>query len=521
MAMAMAIATWHVATIPLLAPEPGCPGLKFAVGVLFAPKGLFGQSDKVEVNARLFREPSIEDETPRPMTAAKNSTLMPAVSALFQLQERTWAAKTPQELAFIAVNETHMLAPYRQAVLWIQGQGVVAVSGIPVPEKDAPFIQWVRRLAARLVAEEGELTRPISPRDLVREEAEEWRNWLPESGLILFLATPSHNDAKRFGLLLMARDGAWPPATVWLLGHLAGTYSHAWGSLAGTGQSALAGLLSKGPWKGLSKRWLLGILILVVTALAFLPVPLTVLAPAEIVPVSPIVIRSPLEGVVDRIRVRPDQKVTKDSPLFDLDRTTLDSRLEVAQKTLQTVEAEYRQTAQQAMVEQRSKARLAILKGKADEHRAEIAHLRALIARSRVTAPRDGIILLDDPTEWIGRPVVVGERVMMLADEFDAEVEAWVSIGDAIALAPGAPVTVFLNADPLHAVRARLRTFSYEAAPRPDGSFAHRVRATLAETEGRRRIGLRGTARLTGRRVALVYWIFRRPWAAIRRTLGV
>ncbi|MBT8421004.1 MAG: HlyD family efflux transporter periplasmic adaptor subunit [Gammaproteobacteria bacterium] len=434
-----------------------------------------------------------------------------AVSALFQLQERTWTAKTPEELAFISVNETHMLAPYRQAILWIRGRGVVAASGVAILEKDAPFIQWVRRLSNRLATEEKAQARPIHPRDLPPEDADEWRNWLPENGLVLPLAKAG--DRKPFGLLLLVRDEAWSAATVWPLEHLAATYGHAWGALIGSGRPVLAGFLSK--------KWLLGLLGFALIALAFLPVSLTVLAPAEIVPVVPIVVRSPLEGVVDHIRVRPNQKVVKGSPLFDLDKTTLNSRLEVAQKTLQTVEAEYRQTAQQAMVEQRSKARLAILEGKANEHRAEISHLMALIARSHVTAPRNGIVILDDPTEWIGRPVVVGERVMMVADEFDAEVEAWVSIGDAIALAPGASVTVFLNADPLHAVEAKLRTFSYEAVPRPDGNLSHRVRATLEDTEHRQRIGLRGTARLTGRRVALAYWLFRRPWAAMRRALGV
>lgn len=447
------------------------------------------------------------------MTNVAASTELRAVSALFQLQGRSWTASTPGELAFIAVNETHTLAPYRQAILWIQDKGIVAVSGVAVPEKDAPFIQWIRRLSTKLAAEEKEGARPVGPHDLAQEDAEAWRDWLPENGLVLPLAK---TGGKRFGLLLLVRDETWPAATVWLLEHLTATYGHAWVALTGSGRSVLAKLLPKGP----SKKWLSGILILVLFSLAFLPVPLTVLAPAEIVPVAPIVVRSPLEGVVDHIPVRPNQKVKKGNPLFDLDRTTLNSQLTVAQKTLQTVEAEYRQTAQQAMVDQRSKARLAILKGKANEHRAEIAHLRALIARSHVTAPRDGIVILDDPTEWIGRPVVVGERVMMVADEFNAEVEAWVSIGDAIELAPDAPVTVFLNADPLHAVKARLRTFSYEAVPRPDGNLAHRVRAVLQDTEHRQRIGLRGTARLTGRRVALAYWIFRRPWAAIRRGVG-
>lgn len=433
---------------------------------------------------------------------------------LLQLQERVRAAKTVEELAFIAVNETYMMAPYRQAVLWIQDKGVVAVSGVAAPEKDAPFIQWVRRLLSGIAIDAS--PRLVRSVDLGQNDAAQWRHWLPNQGLILpFVGS----DGQWFGRLLLARDEDWSTMEQELMRHLAATYGYAWWSLQRRGKRSLIRAFTGNPL--VKRRWQ-GVLALLFFLALFIPVPLTVLAPAEIVPVNPTVIRSPLEGVMDRVWVQPNQKVQTGEALFDLDRTSLESRLDVAEKTLRTVEVEYRQTAQQAMANQYNKARLAILQGKAEEQRAEVKHLRGLIARSLVTAPREGVVILDDPTDWIGRPVMVGERVMSIADELDTEVEVWAPIGDAIIFASDAPVTVFLNADPLHPVRARLRSFSYEAMPRPDGSLAHRVRAVLSDTESERRIriGLRGTARITGERVLLAYWIFRRPLAVIRQTLG-
>ena len=55
---------------------------------------------------------------------------------------------------------------------------------------------------------------------------------------------------------------------------------------------------------------------------------------------------------------------------------------------------------------------------------------------------------------------------------------------------------------------------------RPDGHPAYRVRATLAPGQ-QVRVGLKGTARLEGERVALVYWILRRPLAAARAWAGL
>jgi hypothetical protein len=80
-------------------------------------------------------------------------------------------------------------------------------------------------------------------------------------------------------------------------------------------------------------------------------------------------------------------------------------------------------------------------------------------------------------------------------------------------------VTLYLNATPLQPVSARLRFVAHDASVRPDGSYAYRVRAALAEPP-RHRIGLKGTVKLAGGWVPLGYWMLRRPAAAVRQFLG-
>jgi len=255
-------------------------------------------------------------------------------------------------------------------------------------------------------------------------------------------------------------------------------------------------------------------------AALLLPVPLTVLAPAELVPVNPAVIRAPLDGVVDRVLVLPNQPVRRDAPLFEFDRAGIQNKLQVAQRALGTLQAEYRQKAQQSLFDPASKSQLAPLQGQIAEKSTEIHYLRQLNERGMATSPRDGVALLDDPTEWIGRPVVTGEKIMMVADPHQIEVEAWLAPADAIRLPAGSPVRLFLNADPLRPVRASVRYVSHEASERPDGSYAYRVRASLSDPSNPPRLGLKGVARISGERVSLGYWIIRRPLAAVRAWLG-
>ena len=109
---------------------------------------------------------------------------------------------------------------------------------------------------------------------------------------------------------------------------------------------------------------------------------------------------------------------------------------------------------------------------------------------------------------------------MRIATPGDVEMEIWVGVADAIALAPGATAKLYLAASPLDPVAARVRYMAYEALARPDGTYAYRVRATL-DNASVHRVGLKGTAKLSGPWAPMAYWIMRRPLAAIRQFLGV
>jgi hypothetical protein len=65
-----------------------------------------------------------------------------------------------------------------------------------------------------------------------------------------------------------------------------------------------------------------------------------------------------------------------------------------------------------------------------------------------------------------------------------------------------------------------MRYLAHDAVQRPDGVYAYRLRATLTETT-QHRVGLKGTVRVQGPWVPLVYGLLRRPLAAVRSYLGV
>ena len=69
---------------------------------------------------------------------------------LLELVRRARAAESAVALRFIAVNDSHVLAPYQQAALWLRHDGVVALSGLVEVEANAPYARWIGAVAAAL-----------------------------------------------------------------------------------------------------------------------------------------------------------------------------------------------------------------------------------------------------------------------------------------------------------------------------------------------------------------------------------
>ena len=207
--------------------------------------------------------------------------------------------------------------------------------------------------------------------------------------------------------------------------------------------------------------------------------------------------------------------------MLELDPRAIQNRLEVARQALAVAEAEYRQAAQQAVFDDKSRSQLAVLKGRTDQRRSEATYAQSLLERIHITAPRGGIALFDDPNDWIGRPVSIGERVMEIADPSQAELEIWLPVADAITFDSGAQVEFFLNVSPGAPLHAKVRQASYEATVSPNGVLGYRVKASFDNGTQLPRIGLRGTAKVYGEHVSLFYYLMRRPLATARQLLGL
>lgn len=258
----------------------------------------------------------------------------------------------------------------------------------------------------------------------------------------------------------------------------------------------------------------------IVIVIFLFPVRLSVLVPGELVAANPSVLRSPVDGVIGQIFVQPNQAVKEGDPLFNLDLTTLENKLRIAQQELGIASAEFRSSSIQSLSDAKSRSQLSPQEGRIAEKRLEVEYLQDMLARSQLLAPKDGIVIFDDPSEWIGKPVIAGEKVMIVVADKQVEIEAWLPMNDAIELPSKSPVTLYLNATPLSPVNGKLKYAGHEILKRPDGSYAYRVRAVVDDSDPPR-AGLKGTAKVNGPYVPVYYWLLRKPLGYMRQFLGI
>lgn len=436
------------------------------------------------------------------------------LATLLQLMRRAREAETEDVLGFTMVNESLRLLPYRQAALWRDGPlgRVMAVSGLPETDPSAPYVQWLAGVFKALAeGGAGEAVRSVTAADLPAAVAEDWPSWLPEHALWLKLAPPGEHGA---GALLLARDQPWCEYEGTLAAELAHAYAHALARFAP--QRPLRDRL--GGWLRASKmrrRTLIALFVL-----ACLPVRLTVLARGEVTPQTPLLVRAPLSGVIDRIEVQPNQRVAAGTALFSLDSTTLAGQLAMASKAQEAAQEAFRQSAQLAVTDDKGKLEMAADQAALEEKRIEADFTSRQLARIHVKAARPGVVVFSDRSDWLGRAVATGERVMMLADPGKVELTAFLPASEAIRVEPGMTVRLYPNASPADSYDAVVTRVAYRAEPTEEGILAYRLHARFAAGEALPRIGQMGTARVYGDWVPLVYYALRRPLTWCRQWLG-
>jgi hypothetical protein len=437
------------------------------------------------------------------------------LATLITIEQSARQAETLVELRFVIANETRELVPYTQGLLLTGKEGeslkVTALSDLPLVDRTAPFVTWVERLVRQEIT--GAKALEVYSIDRERLPQKEQQQALGLSPRHLLCIPLLSSGKGRQGALILTHHNPWDRAQIALLKHLGGTYGHALGALTRPQVGQVV-------WRWINSSYQRWIALIAIAALMGLRVHLTALAPAEVTPRDPAIVTAPMDGVVERIAVQPNDQVTEGDLLISFEDVTLKSTFEVAERALAVSSAELHKTRQSSFGNPRERGHVAELEARVDLRQAELDFARTQLEKAQVRADRSGLAIVGDPDTWEGRPVDVGERILRVADPKRVKLTIMLAVRDAVVLKQGSTVKLFLDIDPLNARMAEVERATYEPSLTPEGHLAYRVTARFVEAEALPRIGLRGTAKIYGPRVSVFYYLFRRPLTALRQWSG-
>ncbi len=447
-------------------------------------------------------------------TAQQLPTLI-HLAALTHLEGQIRAAKTVQELQFLSVNETRRLIPYDNAFL-LSPPGsdketcqVLNASSVAVVDRHAPMLVWLEQAVQALSQSEGAKQQPvvITEELLLEELRSGWREFVKGH---VFWCPLQHPDETVLGAWWFERDFAWQENDIAIVHRLAGSYAYAWKALSKKEQS-WSKKIKKPTW------WLIPAAC--IAALCF-PIRISTVAPVKVMAKDPVVVSAPIEGVIADVFIHPNQMVQAGAALFRYEDTTLRNQFLVAEKQLTVARAEQSQSIQAGFGDPQRKAEVPLKEAEVDLRQTELQYAKEMLDQVEVVAPQAGLLLYSDKSDWIGRPVTVGERIMEIANPKQIELRIDLPVADAIVLKEGAEALIFLNALALESFPATVVHASYHAEVLPGDVLAYRVTAQLTEPDPRIRIGWQGTAKVYGEQGPLAYLLLRRPLTALRQWVG-
>jgi len=438
-----------------------------------------------------------------------------ALLALLKIEAQAREAQTEAELVFLSANEMRKLTRARQVFVLREKSGlgftVEAVNSLDSVDRNSPMIRWIERMIARLKKADGvNDQRDFSLPAYCSESDEETRTypfrefvWLPFK----------LKDDTVFGGVLLAREQQWREADLVIANRLAATFSHAWAAITGTRR-----LRSKGRTRKLLAT---AALACIVIAMA-IPVPISALAPAEVVSARPFVVTAPIDGVIDEVFVNPNTHVRKGQPILKFVDVSLRNKLAVAESEIIVARSQLRRYSQSAFDDPDAKRELRTALSQLDLKIAEADFARQLLTKSIVTAQSSGVLVFNDKKEWIGKPVVVGEKIMEIADPREVRLKVELSVDDAIVVGKSGKVKVFLDSDPLNPLAAKVVRAAHQARKTTGDVLAYEIIARFPDSlKQPPRLGVRGTAQVYGENAPVFFYLFRRPLSALRQKLGL
>ena len=443
------------------------------------------------------------------------------ISKLLQLEHNCRNCENIKELYFQIVNETRNIVPYSQGVLLttnLKGKyKVVGISDISVVDSTSPYVQWIENVVEDLNAnpKSKDIFVVEAKSDLKEVNYKSLLEFAPSNILYIPLNTTKENSDINY-IFLLFRENSWLENDILMLKHLSSSLSYFLFAMRNCGFFQTLKKIS-------FKNRYFKIALILIIALMFLPVRLSVLAPLEVDAKNPYVVTSPLNAVIEEVKIFPNDKIEKEQLIVQFDDVDFKNNYLVAKRTLDVTNAELFSTKQSSFLDPKQKSQISQLENQVKLKEAELNFAKDQLDKTKIYAKEEGIAIINNPNDWKGKPVNTGERIFLIANPNSIELKIMLPVSDAIFLEENAIVKAFFDNDPTNSWKAKVKYISYKPELTEQNVLSYKIIAqfdNINENGYIPSIGLRGTAKIYSKKVSLFFYLFRKPITATRQWIG-
>lgn len=445
------------------------------------------------------------------------------LATLLVLQDQVKRLTNLKEFGYFTTNETHRLLHFNTAFLWQKWElfnvQLLAQSEVGEIDQQTPVNQWLKDTIKEILKNDkskkiqildfenytGELEKKIISPALFKT----WPDILPKYVLWSPFLDAEYDIS---GGLILFRDNPFTEQELKMFSWLANNYQYTWRFLTKSKLIAFRKIFKKRNTLVIAGIVLLGIMLF--------PIRISVVSNATVVAKDPALINAPIAGVIKEFLVKPGDSVKTGQLLVVLDKKDIQNSLEVNQKKMLLTQAKLRSANTQGYDKAETRSEIPILEADLAINNAELDYAKSVLDKTDITSPMDGVAVFDSKEDWVGQPVQAGENLMTVADPRHVQLKIFLPITELIDLEVGALGKFYVYGQ-FSEVPVRLISLGYSAQMLPNKTLAYPYIAEFMDEKNPPHLGSQGTVRLYGSYVPVVYYLFRRPFQAIRQMLGV
>jgi multidrug resistance efflux pump len=436
-------------------------------------------------------------------------------ASLLQLENDCRNAQNIKELDFIIVNNTSKLIDYEKAILLYSNNNskykIQTISDIAVVDRNIPYSQFMESLA-------NGIKKNINPQEpffvdlqkelLEEEDIKEYRPykvaWIP--------LTMEKDNIKIDAILLLLRKKIFEDKEKLILEHISNSFSYF--------ILSQKNLESKSFFNRIKSIGYFKYMIIFLVLIMFIPIQMNLLAPLTVIPKEPQIVTAPIDGVIEKVFIKPNQMINANEKLIKFDSTEIENRYFIAKKSLELSKTTLYAIKQNSFYNKDSKNKISQLKAEVKLKQSQLEFEKQVLEKSVIYSANNGEVIIDNPSALIGKYVSTGEKIFRIANPKHIELQIMVPVEDMIFIQKGYKIKLFLDNNPIKSYSGTVEYISYNPTVSNQNVLAYEVIGSFDDKNNIPNIGLKGTAKIYAGETTLFFYLFRKPITKLRQVIG-